>query len=184
MAHARIKQQEHGHVHMHTCVATLATGLTRHDEHAYGMSRGLQPRPFCRVDRQRGRLAAVRTRASDHGRASLSRRDFDPIYSAPQDLQLPRYVHGGYTSGYTEPTIAGPRPTTILHRTTSSSCTTTSSSSSAQHGIDIRRHEGRLQATHHRRHAATSPTLHRQGLHQRGLHQHHGRHTTAALSTI
>ena len=52
MAHARIEQQEHSHVHMHTCVATLATGLTRHDEHAYGMSRGLQPRPFCRVDRQ------------------------------------------------------------------------------------------------------------------------------------
>jgi len=38
----------------HAYVRSVATGLTRHDAHAYmhGMSRGLQPRPFCRVDRQ------------------------------------------------------------------------------------------------------------------------------------
>ena len=61
-----------------------------------------------------------------------------------------------------------------------------SSTSPTRHDIDTSPPQGRLQATHHHRHvvATSSLTLHRQGLHQRGLHQHHGRHTTAALSTI
>lgn len=58
-----------------------------------------------------------------------------------------------------------------------------SSTSSARHDIDTCRHEGHLQVTHHRRHAAASPTLHRQGLHQRGHHHHHRQHTTATSST-
>lgn len=60
-----------------------------------------------------------------------------------------------------------------------------SSTSSARHGIDTSSPWGRLQATHHCRHAAAtpSPTLHRQGHLQCGLHQHHRQQTTAASTT-
>ena len=126
---------------------------------------------------------------------------FGPSYATHHPTA--RRMDHGMTKFCTRTTLLRPAtastaaPIKRLHRAhlhmhqpyaTSSSCTTTSGYeptyffSTARHRPFVAV-EGRLQATHHCRHATATPTLHRQGLHQRGLHQHHRRHTAAASST-